>query len=609
MVRYLFFIFIISIGSVLVSFKGKKYEEGIPITIATIITVLYSFYIFNMLKIGYYSIVLTIITLYGYAFYKFIKSDKKKTIIKNIFSPGFVIFILSLFIIYIITRNNMVLLWDELRLWGAYPKVLFYSEKLQLGSSSQLMNSMESYEPGMPLFQYFFCKTNFRFIERDLFISYAIVGLSIFMPLCKKIEWKKWYLIPIMVLMFTVFPYVINNNGSDGLAYYYTLFIEPILGMFFGYAIFLSSKRDKSKFHYLSFISSVSILVLLKDTGVFFALIATLAFCINQIFIIKQIGKKKIIMCLMSIVFVLMIFFSWKIVQNVYKTNNLYANNTTKDEIEVFFNGGNETQKLVINEFKRSLKKEPLYSNDGNLIAKHINVYTLGLSIVVLLIIAIISSKKDSRKLFIISSIFFLVGCVLFVLGYYAMCLFTFEGVVSFSRYMSTIFVGGIILLFFMIINESFERNSTMKILGIYFAFFILLVYPFSKPKTFDMQVFINYRNSTNEYVECLKGNINSKEKNIVLVFGDQYRLNYSDIIYHHNIYFGLLDSGYKFFPEIYAEENIMEDLKYYEYVYFIAINNDDIQSFKAATGMEFEKSELFKISNDGEKVVMERVN
>lgn len=41
-----------------------------------------------------------------------------------IFTPGFVVFLLGFIILYVLTLDNKVLLWDELRLCGAYPKLL-----------------------------------------------------------------------------------------------------------------------------------------------------------------------------------------------------------------------------------------------------------------------------------------------------------------------------------------------------------------------------------------------------------------------------------------------------------------------------------------------------
>ena len=80
---------------------------------------------------------------------------QRKEILKNLFTPGLLIYSLCFILIYFITRNNDVLLWDELRLWGAYPKILFYDGSLQLDGDAQLINIMRSYNPGMPLFLFY----------------------------------------------------------------------------------------------------------------------------------------------------------------------------------------------------------------------------------------------------------------------------------------------------------------------------------------------------------------------------------------------------------------------------------------------------------------------
>ena len=177
MLRYLIIFLLVSIGSVFFSFYNKKYEETLPITTGAIIIYLYITYIFNFLHIGYYILIGFISIIYIFCIYKFIKEKEKKKIIKNIFTPGFFIFIICFIIIIFIVSGNKVLLWDELRLWGAYPKILFYDGSLQLGDKVKLLNTMQSYEPGMPLFQYFFTKSTNHFIESDLFLAYALLGI------------------------------------------------------------------------------------------------------------------------------------------------------------------------------------------------------------------------------------------------------------------------------------------------------------------------------------------------------------------------------------------------------------------------------------------------
>jgi len=254
MFNILFPFLILSSGSLIGCLKNKKYEEIVPITALGIILVLFIFYLFNILKIGLYIIYIITLIIYIIFFINIIKKDKEERdkLLKYLFTPGFIIYISLFIIIFIITNNKEILLWDELRLWGAYPKILYYSSEIQLGSNVQLMDIMQSYTPGMPLFQYFFLKSIGIFKESHLILSYSILAISLLIPITKKITWKKWYLIPIIIIILILLPTIFYNSSHDGLEYYKTLFIEPIISITFAYSIFLTTKNILSdKYKYL----------------------------------------------------------------------------------------------------------------------------------------------------------------------------------------------------------------------------------------------------------------------------------------------------------------------------------------------------------------------
>ena len=115
----------LSSGSIFGTLFKKRYEETLPLTIMLIPIILYIFYIFNILTIGFFIIIVAIIGMYGCFIYKFLKKSKeeRQEILKNIFTPGLLVFVIVFLAIYFITSKNEVLLCDELRLWGAYPKI------------------------------------------------------------------------------------------------------------------------------------------------------------------------------------------------------------------------------------------------------------------------------------------------------------------------------------------------------------------------------------------------------------------------------------------------------------------------------------------------------
>lgn len=228
----------------------------------------------------------------------------------------------------------------ELRLWGAYPKILYYSDTLQLGANSQVMDIMQSYNPGMPLFQYFFLKTAGIFKESYLYLAYSLLGLSLLLPITKKLTWKKLAIVPIIIFCLIFIPLICANSYHDSMIYYLTLFIEPILGITFGVALYFTTQNILSKkSDYLLFLLTLGTLTLLKDTGILFASTAYISFFLNEMLIHKEYKKNKqrtLLKLLLPILLMISIFISWKLVQNIYNTDNMYTDAMDKQVLFLY---------------------------------------------------------------------------------------------------------------------------------------------------------------------------------------------------------------------------------------------------------------------------------
>ena len=609
MLRYLFALLLLSTGSIFFSLKGKKFEESLPITIGFIIVFLYIFYIFDFLLVGYYLLVGIMLALYAIFIYKFIKLDDKKNIINNIFTPGFLVFFIVLLGIFFIVRNRTVLLWDELRLWGAYPKILFYNNHIQLGENAQLWGKMQCYEPGMPLFQYFFSKSTFRFLERDLFISYSILGLSTLIPLCKNIDWKRWYLIPVTSILLIGIPYAINNNGFDSLVYYYTLFIEPILGFYFAYTIFLSFKNDTSKFFYLTFALGVFTLVLLKDTGIMFALASAISFTINQKHLLKDSmkNKKRIIYFICLFICILSIFASWKLIQKVYSTENMYTDVISKEKVISFINDISDAQEKTINIFVDSTKNKAIYKSNIEFLTPYINTITVSTFFILFFIALIYLNKKNDRFRYKTSFISFLIASAMFIIGYLILCIFVLKSVLSYSRYLSTVFSACYILTFMILFDKYLNDDKRFNILCIIFIFFSILVLPISNKKI-KVDFFEKNRESIIDYSNKIADNVNPQNDKLVLVFCSKYKDNSNYVIYHHNIYYELLDEGFDYIPVLFTNDpNFKDNLEKYDYAYIIMIKSEDQLEINNVFDLNIDNSDLIKIEDNSVYGIIEQ--
>ncbi len=604
----------LSSGSIFGTLFKKRYEETLPLTIMLIPIILYIFYIFNILTIGFYIIIVAIIGMYGCFIYKFLKKSKeeRQEILKNIFTPGLLVFVIVFLAIYFITSKNEVLLCDELRLWGAYPKILFYDGSLQLGANATLPEIMQSYEPGMPLFQYFYEKCFGIFTESGLFLAYALVGLAPLIAISKKITWKKWELIPIYSTILIILPLALGNSLLDSLTYYYTLYIDPMLGIYFGYTLYLTTQKDKTKFNYLLFLVGISLLVLLKDTGLLFAIFSIIAFTINELIILKnykpKIKLKRVIYIIIPIIVAIAIFGSWKWAQHNAETTNLYSSTVDKSEVSEFLKNPTPAQKEIINTFINEIKNTKVIESNFSNISEKLTYRNLLILLAVLFIVLIILKEKKERKQYYISFLSFYACGFIFTVGLLILYLFSLHTVASFPRYASTIITSGVILLFLILCNSIEERK--IKYYIIYLALISIFIFPLKTPAITQVEIYKNTNIKSEEYAKKIAASIDNKNESYILVFSDEYKENFGYVVYHHQIYMSLIDEGFQY-PELILAENIektKETITAYDYAYFIVIDDseNDKKKFSEILGFEVNDSVLIKIDEQKNFIVIE---
>ncbi len=608
MVSYIFLFFLLSFGSVFFSFYGRKYEESLPISIGFIIIFLYVFYIFNILNIGYYFLLITIFFTYVYSIKKYIHSNAKsrEKFLKSLFTPGLIVFIIIYVLLYFITKDRSVLLWDELRLWGAYPKILYYNGAIQLGNDAQLFSMMQSYEPGMPLFQYFFAKSTFRFLESDLFFAYSIFGVSMLIPLCKNIDIKKSHLIPVVVILFALIPYILSNNAYDNLTYYYTLFIDPLLGFCFAYLLYSCLKIEDSYYFFGKFIIGVLVLVLLKDTGIIFSLISIIAFIINHF---KKTKRKNFVLYGTILFLTLTIFISWKITQKIYNSVNMYSTEIRYDEIKDFVKGSNENQQAIVKEFVNQLKNEYIYLSNFNFIKNNTNTILIS-SILFFFMIFILIAIKKSKKEYVTyktSFILYWIGFMIFLLGLLLLYVFSLHRVASYQRYISSVFLAGFVLIFMILFEHSLKNNIRFIQLDFLFLIIAILVFPIKSPNI-NEQYFINIRNQIKNISDKISQKVPSN-KQLIIMFTENYNVDFSYVIYHHNIYYELIDEQFKYLPMGFLDgENDNDELMNYDYVCMIVLSDIDSKNVFKETNISISNSELFSIEKRDTNIVLNEV-
>ncbi len=294
----------------------RRTEECIPFVFLGTCFCLYIFYCFNFLTLGRIIVYFFMAVSVGMAVIKLFKNKNAPEGRKNIFTPAVAVFLLLTFFFFIYSLNLKPAVWDELRLWSAMPKALHFSPFLQVGEGSLLYSTMQSYPPGMALFTYFLTAFQETYDELSPFFAVSVLGLALFLPAFKNINWKKWVVVLPAVTLFLLIPVLLSINGSEAggdWAYYYlSLFIDPTLGLLLGYGVYLAVQCPfENWFTSVNFALCVFMLPALKNTGAMYgAIVVLIAIVIS--FLEKNKKKSGILKVIPSILAFPVSYFSWQ---------------------------------------------------------------------------------------------------------------------------------------------------------------------------------------------------------------------------------------------------------------------------------------------------------
>ena len=235
-------IMLLVISILLSSVLRDKAEKVFPCILLSVIAVLYPFYCLDMLRLGRWLLYGILMLTAVFALARLRETEGWKSL-REALSPGICLFA-GLCVFYILyTRNHLVGLWDELRLWGAVPKALYVTESLQLGEAALIFDIMQPYPPGMPLLVYFLTALSPEFQEGAIFAVYGILFGALLLPTLANLKWKDYLLFLPAALLVICAPCLFTSHGGDGAWFYGSLYIDPILGVLAGYAFYMSCEE------------------------------------------------------------------------------------------------------------------------------------------------------------------------------------------------------------------------------------------------------------------------------------------------------------------------------------------------------------------------------
>lgn len=288
-------------------------EDCWPVCFLTLGCALYGFYCLGAVRLGLAFVCVGMVLLFlgGWK-----KSGSLKKCLLNFFTPGTVVYLVFCLIFLVLFSGNLVSRHDELRLWGAVPKAIHETGKLQLGKDSPIFSTMQSYPPGLPLICYFFTAFTKEFSQGGLYVGYACMALSFFIPAFSRFRWKHWRLLAPVSLLVLMTPIAFTSHLGDFAMFGMTLFVDPLLGITAGYAFYLAGHHPaKNRLRLFAFSLSMGMLCLLKDTGLLFAAAALL----TAVLLERKSWKRFLLPAAVLLVSTL----SWKLLLRIYDVHAL----------------------------------------------------------------------------------------------------------------------------------------------------------------------------------------------------------------------------------------------------------------------------------------------
>lgn len=324
----------------------RRMEECVPLCLTGAIAVLYIFYISGALFAGRLFLYAAVFALAAIAAKMIIADsdrEKRRAAAGRIFTPALLLFLLMAVFFIIYAKDLKPSVWDELRLWAAYPKALHFSQSLQVGEGALLYPTMQSYPPGMALFIYFLSALSKTYSYGCAYAAYWIFAAALFLPALKNIRWKRWYLIAPVSFVLLCMPLLltINSGGASGdWAYYYgSLFIEASLGCCLGHAVYMAVKDPFDSAFVLTDLSLVLfIMPLLKNAGAMYGIFVILAAVAAALIKKERSPKKNLLKALIPLAGMAAAYFSWQLIINTRGTGEFIDFNVSSFTAEKALN-------------------------------------------------------------------------------------------------------------------------------------------------------------------------------------------------------------------------------------------------------------------------------
>ncbi|MDL2225389.1 hypothetical protein LJC20_04205 [Eubacteriales bacterium OttesenSCG-928-M02] len=277
------FLFLCGFSATMVTITGKRFELVLPVSIMCAAIILFFSGLFGTLIPGYYVVYLCAAAAPVILCVKKIMKRDIGSFFASFFTPGFVVFVIVYIFLFVFTYFKTFTVWDEFSHWGPMVKETLRLNQFYSVAESSLMVH-KNYPPMVSLIQALWCKLAGGYREGYLYMSLQMTGLSLLFPVLMYVDWKKNFGDFIRLLLISIFiisvPLVILLGG---LSFYQSVYIDCLLALTFAYSLLTILLNKKiTMFYVCNFSLSLTFLLLVKQIGLYFYVLAIMLFMINH---------------------------------------------------------------------------------------------------------------------------------------------------------------------------------------------------------------------------------------------------------------------------------------------------------------------------------------
>ena len=294
MLPLIVFLLVIMSGSFFCAARySKRFEETLISTIIVYILFTFLMGMVGLLRFAVYGVLVFSLVLYVLGIMELVKNKEWKRFLGCFFTPGFVIFVVMCVVFLMGIRGKVFTDSDEFSHWGDVVKVMV--QLGDFGSNPHSYSLFKSYPPGVSIFQYLFecigaIFAGEEFVEWYCYFALNVLCVACVIPAMKNIGFRNVLGLFVIVVATVGLPYLYFIPS------YITLYVEPLLAfMFAGMLLDLLWNNEKDVFFDIRFILMISLLVLVKDTGMLFGVFFLAAYIAIKIDgSLKNISREKI---------------------------------------------------------------------------------------------------------------------------------------------------------------------------------------------------------------------------------------------------------------------------------------------------------------------------